>query len=188
LIADMALRVHAVGPAIEKAMKRSRRADHSSHKRLIEVSMKTRHRCALAAIALAAATPALAMGEKECMQTFEKADADRNGTLTEAEATRYYAAMRVANKPVADGKMTQDVFLTNCRADLFAEAKMDSGAPHDGANSFTQNQAKDRVLKAGFTNVSELAKDDKGVWRGTAMQSGAKVNVAVDYQGNVVAN
>jgi hypothetical protein len=150
--------------------------------------MKTQLSCALAALALAAATPAFAMGEKECMQTFEKADADKNGTLTEAEATRYYAAMRVANKPIDDGKMTQEVFLTNCRADLFAEAKMDTGAPHDGANSFTENQAKDRVLKAGFTNVSALTKDDKGVWRGNATQSGAKVNVAVDYKGNVVAN
>jgi hypothetical protein len=57
-----------------------------------------------------------------------------------------------------------------------------------GANSFTENQAKDHIEKAGFTEVNALKKDDQGVWRGTAMQSGKQVNVALDFQGNVVAN
>ena len=57
-----------------------------------------------------------------------------------------------------------------------------------GANSFTENQAQDRIEKAGFTEVKGLKKDDKGIWRGTAMQSGKQVNVALDFQGNIVAN
>ena len=61
------------------------------------------------------------------------------------------------------------------------------GAPLEGANSFTENQAKDRVVAAGFSNVSALTKDEKGIWRGTAVKDGKTVNIAVDYKGNVVS-
>ena len=57
-----------------------------------------------------------------------------------------------------------------------------------GANSFTEAQAQERIEKAGFTEVKALKKDDQGIWRGTAMQSGKQVNVALDFQGNVVSN
>ena len=60
--------------------------------------------------------------------------------------------------------------------------------PIAGANSFTEAQAQDRIEKAGFTEVKGLKKDDQGIWRGSAMQSGKQVNVALDFQGNVVAN
>ena len=36
--------------------------------------------------------------------------------------------------------------------------------------------------------VSELAKDDKSIWRGHAMKDGKAVDVALDYQGNITAN
>ena len=62
------------------------------------------------------------------------------------------------------------------------------GAPVTGANSFTEGQAKSRIEARGFTNVSALAKDDKGIWRGSAMQNGTSVQVSLDFQGNVVAN
>ena len=39
----------------------------------------------------------------------------------------------------------------------------------------------------GFSNVSSLKKDDKGVWRGTAMRDGKSVDVSLDFEGNVVA-
>jgi hypothetical protein len=61
-----------------------------------------------------------------------------------------------------------------------------SGAPAAGANSFTESQAKSRIEAAGFTNVSGLAKDKDGVWRGTASKAGTSQNVSLDYQGNVV--
>lgn len=63
----------------------------------------------------------------------------------------------------------------------------DPSAPLAGANSFTENQAKERMEKAGFTQVTNLKKDDKGIWRGSAMQGGKQTNVALDYRGNVVA-
>jgi hypothetical protein len=38
----------------------------------------------------------------------------------------------------------------------------------------------------GFGNVSDLKKDDNGVWRGRAIKNGQMVDVSVDYQGNVI--
>jgi hypothetical protein len=61
------------------------------------------------------------------------------------------------------------------------------GAPVAGANSFTEGQAKSRIESKGYTNVSGLKKDDKGVWRGTAMRNGKSVDVSLDFEGNVVA-
>src|ERR1700726_691433 len=61
------------------------------------------------------------------------------------------------------------------------------GAPTAGANSFTEAQAKSRIEGAGYSNVSGLAKDKDGIWRGKASKGSATVNVALDYQGNVVA-
>ena len=59
------------------------------------------------------------------------------------------------------------------------------GAPAHGANSFTRNQARGRLAKAGYTNVSHLTKDRNGAWMASAMKDGQKVNVALDYKGNI---
>jgi hypothetical protein len=58
--------------------------------------------------------------------------------------------------------------------------------PVQGSNSFTEGEAKSRIEKTGFSNVSALVKDDNGVWRGRAMKDGKLVEVSLDYQGNVV--
>ncbi|WP_246677074.1 MULTISPECIES: DUF4142 domain-containing protein [unclassified Mesorhizobium] len=60
-------------------------------------------------------------------------------------------------------------------------------APVPGANSFTEGQAKSRIADAGYTDVSSLAKDDQGIWRGQAKKDGKSTSVALDYQGNVFA-
>jgi hypothetical protein len=62
----------------------------------------------------------------------------------------------------------------------------DQTPPLAGANSFTEDQARERIAEAGFQDVKALKQDDKGVWRGQAMKSGAQVSVALDYRGNVV--
>ena len=61
------------------------------------------------------------------------------------------------------------------------------GAPVAGANSFTEGQAKSRIESHGFSNVTDLKKDNTGVWRGKAMKDGKSVAVSLDFQGNVVA-
>ncbi|WP_112810717.1 PepSY domain-containing protein [Ensifer sp.] len=61
-------------------------------------------------------------------------------------------------------------------------------APVAGANSFTEEQARARLQEGGYTAVSGLKLDDKGIWQATATKDGKPVNVALDYQGNIVAN
>jgi len=60
-------------------------------------------------------------------------------------------------------------------------------APVEGANSFTEEQAKTRIEEAGYSDVKDLKKDDKGIWMAAAMKDGKPVMIAMDYQGNVVA-
>ncbi|WFP66171.1 DUF4142 domain-containing protein [Mesorhizobium sp. WSM4906] len=60
-------------------------------------------------------------------------------------------------------------------------------APVPGANSFTESQAKNRIQDAGYTDISSLAKDGQGIWRGQAKKDGKSISVALDYQGNVFA-
>jgi len=60
-----------------------------------------------------------------------------------------------------------------------------TAAPAPGANSFTEAQAKSRLEQNGYSSVSGLAKDDNGVWRGTAMKDGKTQAVALDFRGNI---
>jgi hypothetical protein len=60
-----------------------------------------------------------------------------------------------------------------------------SNAPVAGRNSSTEGQAKSKIEDAGYTNVTELTKDDNGVWRGRASKGGSAVAVSVHFQGNV---
>ena len=59
-------------------------------------------------------------------------------------------------------------------------------APVAGANSFTEDQARSCIEDAGYSDVSALAKDDQGIWRGQAVKDGKKIAVALDFQGSVV--
>ena len=138
---------------------------------------------------LSLASPASAISEADCKAEWVKADVNKDGVLSETEAARYFAAMRVTGKAMpADGRMTEAAFMESCKADVFAARAMDPGAPLKGANSFTESQAKDRAMAAGFTNVSALTKDADGIWRGTASRSDKTGNIAIDFKGNVVAN
>lgn len=67
-----------------------------------------------------------------------------------------------------------------------ARSAPDAGAPLPGANSFTESQAKSRIEQLGYTNVTGLAKDSEGVWRGTAMKDGRSQPFAIDFRGNIV--
>ncbi|KQY73855.1 hypothetical protein ASD52_25755 [Ensifer sp. Root142] len=60
-------------------------------------------------------------------------------------------------------------------------------APVEGANSFTEEQAKGRIEAAGYAGVTGLKLDDKGIWQASATKDGKSVMVSLDYQGNVVA-
>ncbi|MET4477989.1 hypothetical protein [Bradyrhizobium sp. F1.13.3] len=59
-----------------------------------------------------------------------------------------------------------------------------SNAPVAGRNSFTEGQAKSRIESAGYSNVTDLKKDDNGLWRGKAKKGGSFTSVSLDFQGN----
>jgi hypothetical protein len=76
-------------------------------------------------------------------------------------------------------------FVLGGPAALAQTTPTETKAPEAGANSFTEAQAKDRIEKAGFTQVTGLRKDDQGIWRATATKGSAQVNVSLDFRGNV---
>ena len=148
--------------------------------------MKSIFLATVACIALSVS--ALAMTVEECNSMWKQADANNDGSLSGAEASRYAAWMRVKDKTApADNTISQAVFLENCKSDVFTTTAVDEGAPLEGANSFTEGQAQDRILAAGYSDVSGLTKDDKGIWRGTASKDSKSAKVAVDFKGNVVS-
>lgn len=62
-----------------------------------------------------------------------------------------------------------------------------AGPPAAGANSFTEGQAREHIENSGYSNVTDLIKDDNGVWHGKAVKGGQAMNVALDFKGNVVS-
>src|SRR5438105_14626909 len=89
------------------------------------------------------------------------------------------AVAQTLNPPAKDGPQNSAVNSSD-------SSNRQVDAPVAGRNSFTEGEAKSRIEKMGFSNVSNLKKDDKGVWRGRAMKDGKTVDVSLDYQGNVI--
>lgn len=83
-------------------------------------------------------------------------------------------------QPMASDKATQNLATKS-------PSKMTHAPLAKGKNSFTQKQAQERLEKAGYTQVTDLALDADGLWQARAMHHGQWVNAAVDYKGNVAA-
>jgi hypothetical protein len=99
---------------------------------------------------LVLSVPTLAMTDEECAAMWKQADVNNDGSLSGAEASRHAAWMRVKDKTVAaESTINKAQFLDNCKSDVFTTAAVDPGAPLEGANSFTEGQAQDRILAAG---------------------------------------
>jgi hypothetical protein len=84
-------------------------------------------------------------------------------------------AQTTSGQSAASGNSNQAVATTSANAPM----------PAKGANSFTMGEAKSRIEKDGYTNVSDLTKDQDGVWHGAAQRNGAPAHVWLDYKGNV---
>jgi hypothetical protein len=59
--------------------------------------------------------------------------------------------------------------------------------PQATVRAFTQDQAKSQIEAKGYSNVSGLRKDAKGIWRGKAVKDGLPASVTLDADGNVAA-
>ncbi|TCZ65518.1 hypothetical protein [Roseicella aquatilis] len=135
----------------------------------------------LALLGTVAAVPAFAQttpGTTDRMAPNGAATRSTTPGMTTAPATDTHTGATTPNRDSSSGN---------------AAVRMDDGtrtatAPAAGANSFTEGQAKSRIEAAGFTNITDLKKDDQGVWRGQAQRGGQQVSVALDFQGNVVPN
>jgi hypothetical protein len=99
----------------------------------------------------------------EVMQKSGTAGTDSAASMTKSD-----------DKAAASGDTNQAVATTNANA----------SEPAKGANSFTMGEAKSRLERKGFADVSDLKKDDNGVWRGTGKKDGAATSVWLDYKGN----
>ena len=82
---------------------------------------------------------------------WKKADTNSDGTVSGGEAIRYMSFMRVAGMTVAtEGTITQAEFMTACKAEAYKVKQAEAGAPLKGSNSFTEAQAKDRIIAQGM--------------------------------------
>jgi hypothetical protein len=80
-----------------------------------------------------------------------------------------------SDKTAAAGNSNQAVATTSDNA----------ARPAAGSNSFTMGEAKARFERQGFSNVSDLKKDNNGVWHGQAQKDGSTDHVWLDYKGNI---
>ena len=54
-------------------------------------------------------------------------------------------------------------------------------------SAVTIDQAKSRIEEAGYSNLSDLRKDPKGVWRAKAVKDGLTISVTLEANGKVSA-
>jgi hypothetical protein len=63
-----------------------------------------------------------------------------------------------------------------------------TATPRAPGHAFTTDQAKSQIEAEGYSDISGLKKDAKGIWRGKAVKDGSPVNVTLGSDGNVTAN
>jgi hypothetical protein len=97
-----------------------------------------------------------------------------------------FIALGLAACLMAGAAMGQTIGTTSKDSNVAVRTQEPSSAvPARGSNSFTEGQAKSRIEERGYRDVSDLKKDDDGVWRGRAQKDGNQVSVWVDYKGAV---
>lgn len=122
----------------------------------------------------------------DCDAQFTALDIDGNGFLSEAEAPREHARARVNAVTLDANGLSKEALLIQCGDAQWIQAQIVEGAPFEGANSFTEAQARDRATSWNVNEVSTLVLDEKGIWRGMGKMDAVEVSVAVDYKGNVI--
>ena len=95
--------------------------------------------------------------------------------------------------------MIRTTFIAVCAAAAFAApalaadtntATLDtrSAAFKGAATTFTAQHARVHLAKQGYVNISPLARDTDGTWRGTAVRDGKTLVVAVGAQKAPISN
>ena len=73
-------------------------------------------------------------------------------------------------------------------ADRMDPSAATAAAQTAGANSFTSDQAKDRLEAAGYSEIGSLTQNTEGLWVGPAKKDGKSVEASVDYKGVIKEN
>ncbi|MBJ2149814.1 hypothetical protein [Paracoccus sp. IB05] len=126
------------------------------------------------------------MGKVDCDSDFSALDVDGDGYISQTESARDTARATIDGVTPATEGLSRDQFLAICGSETWSQTTPEAGAPFEGANSFTEEQARDRAVAWNVTDVSALVKDDQGIWRGTGKVGAEAVAIAIDYKGNVV--
>jgi hypothetical protein len=94
-------------------------------------------------------------------------------------------AMAAAGLASAQGTPLSNPGSAPPNAPLKSPDQMGPGPLAQGQNSFTRDEARSRIERAGYTRVAGLIQDAQGLWHARAMRDGRPVNVALDYKGDV---
>lgn len=136
---------------------------------------------AIVAISLAAPGMALAQAANPNTASPGTASGGATGTVPGSSLTAPNAPAGMARTDAPPSTSTAPAAVTTTAAPTRT-----TEAPVPGANSFTEGQARSRIEDRGFADVTELRKDEQGIWRAKAKKDGRSVNVSLDYQGNIV--
>jgi hypothetical protein len=139
-------------------------------------------------LVLGTAAAALLIGGSSLAQTTQ-GTAGRTAPATAPSHTPSGTAVNPAGSAGANGSAANHdndaAAASGNNNQAVATTSANAPTPAKGANSFTMGEAKNRIEKSGFSNVSNLTKDDNGVWRGNAQKGGSTTGVWLDYKGNV---
>lgn len=109
-------------------------------------------------------------------------DVNADGHLSQAEAELAYARSRVGDVTVGNQGISKDEYAALCASPDWAENIPEEGAPFEGANSFSEEQARDRAVARNVIAVSALTLDEQGIWRGRGTLNDETVSIAIDYR------
>lgn len=65
------------------------------------------------------------------------------------------------------------------------DSTTDNNSPKPGPNMMTEMQAREKMMKSGYSSIQSLTKTSDGVWMGTAMKDNKQVSVMLDYKGDI---
>lgn len=80
------------------------------------------------------------------------------------------------------------VFLASSALAAPANTSSESAAPAasaPGAATLTDADVRARIAAQGFGSVSDLSRDDKGLWHARAIKNGRRLNLIIDSAGKV---
>lgn len=122
----------------------------------------------------------------DCEAAFIALNLDDDGFLSVTEAPGDHARAAIDNIAVADRGIAREDWLVLCSSPHWQSNQPEEGAPFAGANSFTEEQARERATAWQIADIGALTLDESGIWRGTGTLDGTPVTFAIDYRGNVV--